>query len=194
MALKRFIARRRRCSFIYSDNGTNLKGLDNRFKNVDFEKLAKTVAIQQIKWIFNPPSASWWSGFWECLVGSLKRLLRRTLKKSCLDIEEMTTVLIDCEAVINARPVTFVSENDNEIAPLTPSHFLKETEEIGVLNLDKIESCDWNKRYAYRVKMMKCLRERFRNKYLGALVQHKNKTKNPKSLCVGDVVLIGNDI
>ena len=193
MALRRFIGRRGRPSVAYSDNGTNFKGLDNRFQKIDFEKLAKAAALQQIEWIFSPPAAPWWGGFWECLVGLLKRLLRRTLKKSCLDSEEMTTVLVDCESIINSRPITFLADNDNEIAPLTPSHFLKETKEIGVLDLDKIENCDWNKRYAYRVKLMECFRERFRNEYLGALVQHKNNVNEPSKISIGDLVFIGYD-
>ena len=51
-------------------------------------------------------------------------------------MEDMNTILIDCESVINARPVTFLADNDNETSLLTPSHFLKETKEIGVLDLD----------------------------------------------------------
>ena len=41
--------------------------------------------------------------------------------------------------------------------------------------------------------MMKCLRERFRNEYLGALVQHKSKLKGSDTVSVGDIVFIGND-
>lgn len=66
--------------------------------------------------------------------------LRRTLKKSCLSYEEMLTVLLDCEAIINSRPITFMSESESEVMPLTPSMFLQEIKEIGVLDLDQIEN------------------------------------------------------
>ncbi|XP_043492371.1 uncharacterized protein LOC122517840 [Polistes fuscatus] len=159
MSLRRFIAWRGRPSVIYSDNGTNFVGLNNAFKTIDFEKLARTVAIDQIEWKFNPPTAAWWGGFWERLNGILKRLLRRTLRKSSLNYEEMMTVLLDCEAIINSRPITFLSENKQDLVPLTPSMFLQDTKEIGVLDLDRVEKCDFAKRYNYRAKIKEGLRD-----------------------------------
>ncbi|XP_017877686.1 uncharacterized protein LOC108623602, partial [Ceratina calcarata] len=193
MALQRHISRRGRPSVIYSDNGTNFVGLNNQLSTLDYEKIAKTVAIQQIEWKFNPPSAPWWGGFWERLIGVLKRLLRRTLKKTCLSFEEMMTTLIDCEAVINSRPITFLSDSQEEIMPLTPSMFLHEVREIGVLDLEKIEKVKLNKRFSYRQKIKHDLGQRFRNEYLGALKHQKCKGENFKNLKVGDIVLIDND-
>ena len=176
MALQRHIGRRGRPSVVYSDNGTNFVGLNNLFKNINFEKIASKTATKQIKWIFNPPTAAWWGGFWERLIGVLKRLLRRTLKKSCLNYEEMATVLVDCEAVINSRPLTFLSDNAHDIVPLTPLMFLQEVKEIGVLDLDFIECNKLEKRYEYRQRVKNDLRRRFRSEYLGALV-HKLSTE-----------------
>ena len=84
MALRRHIARRGRPSIIYSDDGTNFVGLKNALKKIDFKRLAEKMTLEQIEWKFNPPSAPWWGGFWERLIGVLKRLLRRTLKRACL--------------------------------------------------------------------------------------------------------------
>lgn len=177
MALRRHIARRGRPSVIYSDNGTNFVGMNNTFKHIDFKELATIVATKQIEWRFNPPTAAWWGGFWERLNGILKRLLRRTLKRSCLNYEEMLTVLVDSEAIINSRPITFMSENDEHIVPLTPAMFLQEIKEIGVLDLDHIESKRLEKRFAYRQRIKDDLRRRFRSEYLGALIQKDHKTK-----------------
>ncbi|XP_011875207.1 PREDICTED: uncharacterized protein LOC105566088, partial [Vollenhovia emeryi] len=193
MAIRRFIARRGRPSVIYSDNGTNFVGLNNMFKQLDFEKLSRTLATERIQWTFNPPSAAWWGGFWDRLNGVLKRLLRRTLKRSCLDYEEMLTVLLDCEAVINSRPITFLSESKQDILPITPSMFLQEIKEIGVLDLDKIEKCDLSKRYLYRQKIKEDLRQRFRTEYLGALIHRKSNAKTVQAIEVGDIVLIENE-
>ncbi|XP_043496427.1 uncharacterized protein LOC122520403 [Polistes fuscatus] len=144
----------------------------------DFEKLARTVAIDQIEWKFNPPTAAWWGRFWERLNGILKRLLRRTLRKSSLNYEEMMTVLLDCEAIINSRPITFLSENKQDLVPLTPSMFLQDTKEIGVLDLDRVEKCDFAKRYNYRAKIKEGLRRRFRTEYLGASPKHCDGIKD----------------
>lgn len=65
----------------------------------------------------------------------------------------MQTILCDCEAVINARPLTYVSQNPRDLTPLTPSMFLQEVEEIGVPDFDLVESTDLNKRFRYRQKL-----------------------------------------
>lgn len=151
-ALRRFIARRGRPSVIYTDNGTNFIGLDNLLKGIDWQMVSRIGALQRIQWNFNPPTAAWWGGWWERLIGVMKKLLKRVLKKSCLSYEEMITVLCDCEAVMNLRPITFMSDEKQEFVPLTPSMFLQQLQEIGVIDLDQIEECALGKRFLYRQK------------------------------------------
>ena len=129
MALRRHIARRSRTSIIYSDIGKNYVGLNNALKKIDLKRLTERMIIEQIEWRFNPPSAPWWGGFEERLLGVLKRLLRR--------YEEMMTTLADCESVTNSRPITFISDGYEKSVPLMPSMFLHEIEEIGVLGNSK---------------------------------------------------------
>ncbi|XP_018343350.1 PREDICTED: uncharacterized protein LOC108749269 [Trachymyrmex septentrionalis] len=193
-ALRRFISRRGRPSIIYSDNGKNFVGLDNLLKLVDWQKVEKFGTINKIQWRFNPPSAAWWGGWWERLIGVLKRLLRRILKKACLSYEEMLTVLYDCEAVINSRPLTAMSDNAQDFVPLTPSMFLQEIKEVGVLDCDFLERCRLDKRFVYRQSIKDQLRSRFRIEYLGELMYHDNKrSKRIRQPQIGDIVLIGND-
>ena len=51
--------------------------------------------------------------------------------RSRLSLDELNTALIKVEAVINSRPLTYVSSSDLQ-EPLTPSHFLTRSR---VLNL-----------------------------------------------------------
>ena len=155
------------------------------FKSINFDKLASIAANKKIEWIFNPPTAAWWGGFWERLIGVLKRLLRRTLKKSCLNYEEMATVLVDCEAIINSRPLTFMSDNKQDVNPLTPSMFLQE--------INHIEQCRFEKRYLYRQKIKEDLRRRFRIKYLGALVHKEHKKISDICVNRNNIVLVHSD-
>ena len=67
--------------------------------------------------------APWWGGFYERLVGSVKRCLRKVVGNARLTYEEMLTVLLEVEAVLNSRPLTFVSTEDLD-EPLTPSHMI----------------------------------------------------------------------
>ena len=57
------------------------------------------------------------------MVQSVKRNLRKTLKNAQLNYEELTTVLVEVEAIINSRPLTYLySDNINEA--LSPSHLV----------------------------------------------------------------------
>ena len=106
----------------------------------------------------------------------------------------MLTVLCDCEAVINSRPLTAMSDNAQDFVPLTPSMFLQEIKEVGVLDCDFLERCRLDKRFVYRQSIKDQLRSRFRIEYLGELMYHDNKrSKRIRQPQIGDIVLIGND-
>jgi hypothetical protein len=190
-ALRRFIARRGRPYMIISDNGTNFEGASNAIEKLDWEKIAEFSTAQKIRWSFNPPSAPWWGGFWERMVGMVKVLLRRVLGRASLSYEELQTVLCDCEGVINSRPLCYVSEDVEDLIPLTPAMFLHETRSWEVPDLDHLESHGFGRRYAYRQKLRDDLRSRFRKEYLGAL-SYRGVKRN-QFVKVGDVVLIGSD-
>ncbi|XP_055948258.1 uncharacterized protein LOC129981444 [Argiope bruennichi] len=187
-----FIARRGRCSIIYCDNGSNFVGASNLLSNLDWNLIVSDTALHPIKWKFNPPTASWWGGWWERLIGILKRLLRRVLGRSSLTYEQMTTVLCDSEAIINSRPITYVTDNDAELVPLTPSMFLQDIKVSGVPDCDKADQQSLNQRVKYRQNLQKALRNRFRSEYLGALLQRPER-ETASAVAVGDVVLIEND-
>ncbi|GFY10079.1 integrase catalytic domain-containing protein [Trichonephila clavipes] len=165
LSLRRFIARRTRPETIYTDNGTNFVGTNSELKNLDWDKIMKETDIKPIKWKFNPPTAAWWGGWWERLVRVIKELLKRTLGKAILTYEELLTVLCDCEAVVNSRPLTYVSEDPNDLIPLTPSLFLNGKSSYDTVDLD------------------------LRKEYLGQLRQ-KRPGKPGHDFKVGDVVMI----
>ncbi|XP_055951658.1 uncharacterized protein LOC129987740 [Argiope bruennichi] len=192
LALRRFISRRGRSKIIYCDNGTNFVGASNALRDLNWKQIIDDTSISPIQWKFNPPTASWWGGWWERLIGILKSLLRRVLGRASLTSEEMITILCDCEAVINSRPLTYVTENNVTLMPLSPSLFLQDIETSGVPDLDDIGHRSVNKRVKYRENLQKYLRKRFRSEYLGALIQKSDKTRSVK-VNIGDVVLIGSD-
>ncbi|UYV73005.1 hypothetical protein LAZ67_10001461 [Cordylochernes scorpioides] len=74
---RRFVARRGRPSIVYSDNGLNFVGCNNLFKKVNWNDVLCYATVQRIKWNFNPPTAAFWGGWWERLVGLMKQLIRK---------------------------------------------------------------------------------------------------------------------
>ncbi|XP_051156740.1 uncharacterized protein LOC127278863 [Leptopilina boulardi] len=191
-SLRRMIPRRGRPRTIYSDNGTNFTGTSNAFNELDWEKIIKYSNTQQIEWVFNPPSAPWWGGLWERLIGTTKTILRKVLGRASLSYESLTTVLCDTEAVINSRPLTYVPEDPHDLKALSLSMFLLDIQEIGVPDCDVLYNDKLNKKLNYNQKLMRDLRERFRIEYLGQLVLKKEK-KEVRKVNIGDVVLIGDD-
>ncbi|UYV73480.1 hypothetical protein LAZ67_10003636, partial [Cordylochernes scorpioides] len=91
-AFRRFIARRGRPLIVYSDNGTNFKGIANALKKIDFSRLKCDPTLKNITWKFIPPGAPWWGGWWERLIGMMKQLLFRILGQTSLGYEELSTV------------------------------------------------------------------------------------------------------
>lgn len=114
-SLRRFIARRGRPSSMWCDRGTNLVGTKNALNKLDWEKIIAAAAELKIEWNLNPPKAPWWGGWWEKLVGVVKSVLKRSLGKAYLHYEEMMTILCDIESVVNERPLTYLSEDSNEL-------------------------------------------------------------------------------
>jgi len=145
-----------------------------------------------MEWHFDPPSAAWWGGWWERLISLLKDLLKRILKKTSLNYEEMNTVLCDCEAVMNSRPLTYLP-NENEIIAITPAMFIKDIREDGVPDLDQINKTHFAKRIRYRQRLKEELRKCFRIEYLGQLHRWIKQKNDFMQIKVGDIVLIGND-
>ena len=163
LGFRRFIVRRGRPKVVYSDNGTNFVGADNLLKTIDWKAIEAEATVSRIQWYFNPPAAPWWGGFWERMIQMVKRLLRRVLGQSSLTYEELTTVLYDCEAVVNSRPLTYVSEDSGDFIPLTPAMFLGENIEVGVPDLDKLDQVNLGKRYRRQRELRDALRKRFRS-------------------------------
>ena len=77
----------------------------------------------KIQWHFILEKAPWNEGFYERMVQTVKRNLCKSLKNSQLNFEELTTVLVEVEAIINSRPLTYMSSDDIEEA-LTPAHLI----------------------------------------------------------------------
>ena len=112
-SFRRFIARRGCPVTVLSDNR----------KSFIAENTQSFVAMKNVDWKFNIESAPWYGGFWERLVQSVKRCIKKTLSKSKLSYEELQTVLLEIELVINSRPLCSLFDDD-QVEVITPNQLL----------------------------------------------------------------------
>ncbi len=192
IALRRFINRRGRPRVIYSDNGTNLVGCRNAFQKIDWSELEKHTLCRPIQWKLNPPSAPWWGGWYERLIGIVKNCLRRVLGKASLSYEELETVLTDVESTVNQRPLTYVSEDPEDLIPLTPSLILTGCHSPNIPEAELVDGKGLSKRWEYIQRIRTDLRSRYKKEYLGQMASSRGPKEN-RSIKVGDVVIVGQE-
>lgn len=129
-AFKRFTGRRGICRTLTSDCGTNFVGADAELRRLfrsasrELGDLRHVLAADGTEWRFNPPAAPHFGGKWEAAVKSVKFHLRRVIGDTRLTYEEFSTFLAQVEAVLNSRPLCALTEDPDDIAALTPGHFL----------------------------------------------------------------------
>lgn len=128
LAFRRFVARRGLCSIVYSDNALTFKAADAELKKVwkmiNHPDVKNYYASNGIQWRYIIEKGAWWGGFYERLVRSVKVALRKILGRTSLSFDEMQTVLIEVESIVNRRPITYVYDSPHELQPLTPANFL----------------------------------------------------------------------
>ncbi|XP_037930156.1 uncharacterized protein LOC119664863, partial [Teleopsis dalmanni] len=155
-ALRRFIARRGCPETIISGNAKTFKRANKELQKLETllksEEFQNNAAHKGFSWKFIPERAAWWGGFWERLVKSVKICLKSAIGKLILTYDELNTLLTEVEYVVNICPLTYITNDEKDLEPLTPAHFLNSCQHsfiIDEFNYDRSEVGDlWQKRRA----------------------------------------------
>ncbi|GBN58342.1 hypothetical protein AVEN_148345-1 [Araneus ventricosus] len=86
----------------------------------------------------------------------------------------------------------FEGEDDKKIKGLCLTFGSECIKERSTPDIDDIDHKSLNRRLKYRKNLKKDIRNRFRNGYLGLVVQ-RTKCRDTRKLAVGDIVLVGAD-
>lgn len=197
-AMDRVIARRGTIRTIRSDCGLQfvgcIKELESALQTWNFGELQAEMAKRGIVWYYNTPYASHKAGLHEAAVRSAKYHIKRAVGEHILTFEEFSTLLARVEAVLNSRPMIAMSDDPNDMNPITPAHFLHGESIVRPLGPSVKDTPD-NRldRWELLHKMEQRFAQWWRHDYL-AFKQQRNKWKAPKeNMSVGELVFLVDD-
>ena len=202
LAFRRFTSRRGLPATITSDNAKTFRSSSQDIRKIArAEEVWRYLANKQISWNFIIEKAPWWGGFWERLVRSIKKPLKTILGRSTLSFDELCTVLVEIEGVINSRPLTYVYDDIESISyPLTPSDLIYGRRITSTPNATHYEVISTNhsltKKSRHHRHVLQQLTNQWRREYLIELKERSQvgfKGSNKRCISTGDLVLLKND-
>ena len=193
MSLSRMTDRRGVMTDIWCDNGTNFLGAKNELEALEKQnEVIDKTAHRKITWHFQPPAGPHHSGVHERMVQSAKRAVYAILNSAEISDEELHTAVSAAEALINSRPLTYQSANVDDIAPLTPNHFLTGQMGGNFAPTEVVDTTDFNpkKRWRRIQELTRHFWQRWMIEWLPSLQGRRKWMDNQENLKVGDIVLV----
>ncbi|XP_033247602.1 uncharacterized protein LOC117188214 [Drosophila miranda] len=144
---------------------------------------------------FIPPRAPHMGGLWEAGVKTAKSLLLRAVGSAPLTAEELATVLVGIEAIINSRPLGAISQDPSDGEALTPGHLLTGGSLIAppALRTPDQESLSCLRRWRLVSSVRQAFWQRWSREYvLGLQIRGKWHQRQP-NLEEGDLVIVAED-
>ena len=203
LAFRRFATRRGLPATLNSDNAKTFKSSSKDIRSITrSEEVWNYLTNRRITWSFIVEKAPWWGGYWERLIRSVKRPLKKILGRATLNFEQLRTILVEIEGVINARPITYVYDDQDSISyALTPSDMIYGRRVTTNPNSSHQEIVSTyqalTKRGRHQRLLLQHLTKRWRTEYLTELREHsiqkRNRQGSVAAISKGDVVILKND-
>ena len=117
------------------------------------------------------------------MVKGVKQSVKKTVGRTILDYDELLTAVVEMEAVINARPLTYVyNDKESPSSPLTQSYLINGRRVAIVSNNQHFEIVSVNKSLTRRVKhhqrLLQQCTSRWKHEYLLSLRERANEKWN----------------
>ncbi|XP_065356188.1 uncharacterized protein LOC135950581 [Calliphora vicina] len=199
----RFTGRRGLPKTLFSDNGRNFIGANlallkahNNFLITAEQALINKYSILGFTWSFIPPYAPHMGGIWEAAVKSMKMHRKKVTNSFSFTFEEFTTLLIKIEAVLNSRPLSSITENPNEILPLTPGHLLRGAPLVAPPETPSdpnAKNLPFLKRWERLKSLQHIFAQRWKNEYITELQRRYKWKKERDNLKPNDIVIVKDD-
>ena len=205
LAFRKFAGRRSLPKIMISDNGsTYMSAAEELRKLMELTEVKEELGRRGLSWQFIPKRAPWYGGFWERFVGLTKTAIKKVLGRRHVSLPTLETIVVEIEAILNDRPLTYVSSELMDPDPLTPSHLLHgrritclphQSVEIDELTDPTFgDASRIRKRANVRAAILRDFQTRWRHEYLTSLRDyHRTSGNNIQSVKKGDVVIVHDD-
>ena len=125
----------------------------------------------------------------------------------CYSIPSLQTIIVEVEAILNDRPITYIPSDVSDPEPLTPAHLLYgrritslphpmvEDDELVDPNYEQNDESNLRKRAKAQSVILKQFWKRWKLEYLTSLREfYKTTGNNTQRVQIGDVVLVHDDV
>ena len=167
---------------------------------MDDQHIQGELLKQNCDWVtfkMNPPYASHMGGIWERMIRSVRGILSGLLEMhgSRLDTEQLHTFLVEAEAVVNSRPITYQDTSMDSEQPLSPNMILTMKSQVvlpppGVFMREDLYC---RKRWRHVQFLANQFWQRWRKEYLSNLQERQKWPKKTTQIKVGDIVLLKDE-
>lgn len=201
LALRRFIARRGIPRTCYSDNAKTFQSAEKElrkvFKSINWNSVQDAMSKYKITFEFSTSNAPWTNGVTERMIGLTKKALRIILHSTQLTARQLETVLVECEAIVNNRPLATVKEGD-VLLPITPAQLCIGKDLLLLPCPGRIVDCQkepqFINKWRHRKSLINSFWKRWRNDYLLSLSPTKKWPRMGEDILnPGDVVVLRDD-
>ena len=203
LAIRRFVARRGLPASFISDNARTFKSASKDLRKIiRSQEFSRYMTKNRVGWKFIVDKAPWWGGFWERLVKTVKLCLKKIIGRAIVTYDELATILTEVESVINARPITYVYDDEESVSyALTPSHLINGRMITAMPNDHHYEIVSTSSTLSRRAKHQRNILQRFinlwRRDYLLNLRENSatnsRNSSNSTAISKGDIVLLISD-
>ncbi|GFT73678.1 integrase catalytic domain-containing protein [Trichonephila clavipes] len=157
-------------------------------------RLVKYFVSENIDWKFIPPKSPHFGGLWEAGVKSVKHHLKRAIGNLHFTFEEIETIMIQVEGILNSRPLTPLSSDADNFDVLTPGHFLigrpiTSIPEPNLIDVNENRLSRWEK----ITKVVQRTWKKWKSDYLNTLQARSKWITEKNDLMIGQMVLIKED-
>ncbi len=194
-ALRRFASHHGWPDTIISDNGGSFVGAEVELRSLYTEgkkRITDFAVLHKIHWKFITPLSPHQGGMYESLIKVTKRALRVSTGEQILSWNEMATVFAEVKSILNSRPLTYMSDDPNDLRPLTPNHLLLGRASADIPHGPYEDTKNSSKRFQYVQTIANNFWRRFIGEYIPKLIAigRPKWQKREYEIKKDDVVLI----